>query len=119
MSTTTFAPRRRPVGKTIICGCISAGLYAAYFSHSTLLTPLYARGGAYAVLPIATAFLFSFAHGAFASNFWLLLGIEAKTRVEAHKSVSAGDHPAKTKPKAKQPRVYAHVNPFHNLKIKK
>jgi hypothetical protein len=117
MSTTTFAKRRRPVAKTIICGCLSAALYAAYFGNSSFLTPLYAHGGAYAALPILTVFVFSFAHGAFASNFWLLLGIEAKTRVEAHKSVSAVDRPTQTKPK--QPRVYAHVNPFHNLQIKK
>jgi hypothetical protein len=117
MSTTTFAARRRPVGKTIFCGCLSAVLYAAYFGNSGFLTPLFSRGGAYAALPIATVFLFSFVHAAFASNFWSLIGIEARTRIEAHKSVSAGDRPTQTKPK--QPRVYAHVNPFHNLQIKK
>jgi len=36
----------------------------------------------YALLPILTAFLFSFIHGAFASNLWSFLGIEAIKRKE-------------------------------------
>jgi hypothetical protein len=37
----------------------------------------FGRGGMYAVLPIVTAFLFSFFHGAFTGHFWTVLGVEA------------------------------------------
>lgn len=117
MSTTPQAAHRRPVGKTILFGCLSVALYAAYFGHSGFLTPLFSRGGAYAALPIVSVFLFTFVHAAFASNFWSLLGMEAKKRIEAHETVSAEDRPIRTKPK--QVRVYAHVNPFHNIQLKK
>jgi uncharacterized membrane protein HdeD (DUF308 family) len=70
--------RNKPIGKTILWGALSLGLYAAVFSHATTLARLFARGTWYAVLPIVTVFLFSLVHGAFASYLWSLLGIEAK-----------------------------------------
>lgn len=117
MSLKTIVVSKRPIGKTILFGCLSAVLYAAYFWNTGWLTPIFSRGGAYAALPISTAFLVSFAHGAFAGNFWSLLGINAKTKIEVHKTVSAEDRPAQTKPK--RPRAYAYVNPFHNILLKK
>ncbi|MDD3580733.1 MAG: hypothetical protein PHW74_06915 [Desulfobacca sp.] len=62
---------------TIGLGAVSAALYAAVFTNSATVTTYFTKGGAYAILPVATAFLFSFVHGAFASNFWSALGIEA------------------------------------------
>jgi hypothetical protein len=46
----------------------------------------------YAVLPIGTVFVFSFAHGAFAHNLWSVLGIEAIQK------------PARVSPRATAPR---------------
>jgi len=74
--------RNKPVGKTILWGALSLGLYAAVFSHGTTLTRLFAQGSWYAILPIATVFLFSLVHGAFASYIWSLLGIEARKQLQ-------------------------------------
>jgi len=117
MSSNTATIRKKPVGKTIIFGALTAALYAAVFWKSDLLMKFFARGGLYAALPIATAIIFSFAHGAFASNLWSLLGIHARTKVEAHKSISPGAPSPKVKPK--RPRAYAYVNPFHNIELKR
>jgi hypothetical protein len=43
----------------------------------------FTKGGYYAALPIATVFVFSFAHGAFASSLWSVLGIEPLTKQPA------------------------------------
>ncbi len=50
-----------------------------------LITEYFARGGLYAILPVATAFIFSFFHGSFTGNFWTVLGIEAKKKKEGSK----------------------------------
>ena len=54
MATTT---KKKALGSAILMGAFSIGMYA--------------------LLPIATAFLFSFVHGSFTSNFWTAFGIEA------------------------------------------
>jgi hypothetical protein len=43
-----------------------------------LVTGAFTKGGWYAAFPILAALCFSFIHGAFASNFLSVLGIEAK-----------------------------------------
>ena len=116
MANTSMAPPAKPIGKTILYGAITAALYAGIFWKADMVMNLFSRGGLYAALPITTAFVFSFAHGAFASNLWSLLGIQAKTTAEAYKSVSASTQPAKTK--TKRPRARAYVNPFHNMELK-
>lgn len=63
--------------ETVVFGAVTAALYAAVFSWSGPVVELFARGGYYAALPIATVFVFSFAHGSFSGNLWSLLGIEA------------------------------------------
>jgi hypothetical protein len=117
MSTHSSPIRKKPVGKTIVLGVLTAALYAAVFWKADVLMKSFTRGGVYAVLPIATAIAFSFAHGAFASNLWSLLGIHARPKTEAYKTVSPSAPAPKVKPK--RPRVYAYVNPFHNIELKK
>ena len=68
---------RKPILKTIVFGLFSVALYAAAFSYGDTLTALFSRGSFWAAGPIATVFAFSYAHGAFASNLWTCLGIEA------------------------------------------
>lgn len=80
MSAKTDNSRKKLVIQTMLLGAITAVLYAAVFSHASTVVELFARGGYYAVFPIATVFVFSFAHGAFASNLWSALGIEAVTK---------------------------------------
>jgi len=99
MSTNAATTRKKPVGKTIVFGALTAALYAAVFWKADVVMTFFARGGIYAALPIATAIIFSFAHGAFANTLWSLLGIHARTEVEAYKTVSPAAPSPKTKPK--------------------
>jgi hypothetical protein len=92
MATKSDEKKSKIVFKTVLYGVITAALYAAVFSHASTIVEFFARGGAYAVLPIGTVFVFSFAHGAFASNLWSALGIEAITK------------PAQVSPRSTAPR---------------
>jgi len=109
--------KKKPLGKTIGYGAVTAALYAAVFMNADTVTSYFTRGSWYAALPIATVFIFSFAHGAFASNLWSLLGIEAARKdvkvVTAEKTVHE-DVRAK-KGARKRPRARAYINPFHRI----
>jgi hypothetical protein len=69
--------KKKPVGKMIVMGILSIALYAALLSNQDMVNSVFGKGGWYALLPIATAFVFSFIHGAFTGDFWTVLGIEA------------------------------------------
>ncbi len=69
--------KKKPYGSLILMGCISLALYVALLLNQDLINRYFAHGGMYAVLPIATAFLFSYVHGTFTGHFWTVLGIEA------------------------------------------
>lgn len=69
--------RKKPYGIAILMGVISISLYVLLLSKQDVLNEYFGRGGIYALLPIITAFIFSFVHGSFTGNFWTLLGIEA------------------------------------------
>ena len=109
--------KKKPIGKTIGYGAATAALYAVVFMNADTVTSYFTRGSWYAALPIATVFIFSFAHGAFASNLWSLLGIEAARKdvkvVTAEKTVHE-DVRAK-KSARKRPRARAYINPFHRI----
>ena len=75
-------PKRKPVGKMVITGIASIILYALLLSNQGLINSNFTRGGLYALLPIAVAFIFSFVHGTFTGNFWSVLGIEAAKKKE-------------------------------------
>jgi F0F1-type ATP synthase assembly protein I len=72
--------KKKPVGKLIVMGIISIALYATLLHHQDLVNSSFAKGGMYALLPIITAFVFSFVHGSFTGNFWTVLGIEASKK---------------------------------------
>ena len=74
--------RSKLLGKTIGLGLGAAALLAAVFTHTDTVMKYFTKGGIYAALPIATVFVFSFVHGAFASNLWSLLGIEATKKTQ-------------------------------------
>ena len=74
--------RRKLVGKTIALGLGSVAIYAAVFWNSGAVMKYFTKGGIFAALPIATVFLVSFVHGAFASNLWSCLGIQATKKVQ-------------------------------------
>jgi hypothetical protein len=71
---------KKPYGKTASYGILSLALYAAVFTNEAYVREIWAKGGVYAVLPIATVFVFSFIHGSFANNLMSSLGIEAKKK---------------------------------------
>jgi hypothetical protein len=74
--------RGKLITRTVGIGMASAALYAAVFTHSGTVMKYFTKGSFYAALPIVTVFIFSFVHGAFASNLWSLLGIEAAKKVQ-------------------------------------
>jgi hypothetical protein len=69
--------KKKPVGKMFVMGIISVALYALLLSKQDMVNEMFGRGGWYALLPIATAFVFSYIHGNFTGDFWTVLGIEA------------------------------------------
>ena len=69
--------KKKPVGKMIVMGIISIALYSTLLLKQDLVNSTFGKGGMYALLPIVTAFVFSFVHGMFTGNFWTVLGIEA------------------------------------------
>jgi hypothetical protein len=64
----------------IVFGALNAGLYAAVFANQDVVMKYFAKGGAYALLPVATVFAVSYLHGNFTSSFWSALGIEASKK---------------------------------------
>lgn len=76
---TTYTPKK-PVGKMMLFGGVSLSAYYLLFSNESLVTNTFTLGGWHAAFPVVTAFFFSFVHGAFASNFLSVLGLEAKKR---------------------------------------
>lgn len=99
--------------KTIGYGLLSAGMYAAVFMNAKTVMQYFTMGGWYAAMPIATVFAFSMAHGAFASNLWSLMGINAVKKDEVHQTVQTTVRP--TQRQRKRPRAYAYINPFHRI----
>jgi hypothetical protein len=69
--------RKKPVGAMIVMGIISLALYATLLLKQDIINETFAKGGMYALLPIITAFVFSYFHGSFTGNFWTVLGVEA------------------------------------------
>ncbi|MBI5205476.1 MAG: hypothetical protein HZA11_11215 [Nitrospirae bacterium] len=74
--------RKKPIGKMIFMGILSVALYAVLLMKQDAINSYFGRGGIYALLPIVTAFIFSFIHGAFTGDFWTVLGVEAKKKKE-------------------------------------
>ena len=72
--------KKKPYVKVVLFGAVVVALYAVLLKQQGLVNDYFTRGGLYAFLPIAAAFLISFVHGNFTGNFWTLLGIEAKKK---------------------------------------
>ena len=69
---------KKPVGKMVLFGAASVSLYVFLFANEAMVTETFTLGGWNAAFPVMTAFLFSFIHGAFASNLLSVIGLEAK-----------------------------------------
>lgn len=83
MSTTT---RKRHVKHCFVFGALTAGLYAAVFANQEIVMTYFAKGGIYALLPVAMVFAVSYAHGNFTSAFWSALGIEGSKATASKKA---------------------------------
>jgi L-asparagine transporter-like permease len=92
--------------KTVLLAAASIGLYTALFANEATITEYYTKGSFYAALPVVTALVFSFVHGAFASQCLETLGITARK--------STAPSPSITKQKQsvvkKDQRVHLNVN---------
>lgn len=104
MSTTS---RKRHLRNCFTFGLLTAGVYAAVFANQDIVMTYFAKGGIYAVLPVAVVFLVSYAHGNFTSAFWSALGIEG--------SKSATTRPADTRKATQVPEVKKDVRPRAQL----
>jgi len=86
--------KARHIKNCFIFGALNACLYAAVFTHTDFVMKYWAKGGVYALLPVATVFAVSYLHGNFTSSFWSALGIEAskkttQKRTEADRKVTS------------------------------
>jgi len=72
------ATRKKPYAGMVIFGAVSLSGYAALMTHQDWVSETFTTGGWHAAYPVVTAIVFSFIHGAFASNLLSVLGIEAK-----------------------------------------
>lgn len=95
--------RRKAAKSAIAFGVVTAALYAAVFVNQGLVMTYFTKGGVYGALPVLTAFIFSFAHGAFTGSFWSALGIEPS------KKVTRVELPATKPAKTVRPRPRAHL----------
>ena len=80
MASSQGSSKKKPYGAAIILGVVSLALYVGLLTQQEMVNQYFTKGGVYAFLPIATAFLFSFVHGNFTGNFWTVLGIEASKK---------------------------------------
>jgi len=80
MASSQGKSKKKPYGAAIILGIISFALYAVLLTQQEVVNEYFTKGGVYAFLPIAAAFLFSLVHGNFTGNFWTVLGVEASKK---------------------------------------
>ena len=86
MEETVPLPKEHPKSKTrlrhiygmILFGALSLACYLTLFKHQNWVNTNFSKGGVYAFYPMATAFLFSFIHGAFASHLISVFGLNPK-----------------------------------------
>jgi hypothetical protein len=74
--------KKKPIGKMVVAGIFSIALYTTLLVKQDMISDYFTRGRLYALLPIATAFIFSFFHGSFTGSFWTVLGVEARKKKE-------------------------------------
>ena len=74
------AKKKKPYLMLVVFGVVSLLMYVALFTHQDWVTETFTKGGYYAAYPIGAAFLFSFIHGAFASNLLSVIGLEPKKK---------------------------------------
>jgi len=72
------AVKKKPYKGMVVFGALSLSGYIALITNQQWVNETYTMGHWHAAYPVVTALIFSFIHGAFASNLLSVLGIEAK-----------------------------------------
>ena len=73
--------KSKPYPQLVASGIVSGALYLLlYFYEREILAAFTRTDGWFPALPVFAAFVFSFAHGAFAAYFWEVLGIKARRK---------------------------------------
>jgi drug/metabolite transporter superfamily protein YnfA len=80
MASSQGSSKKKPYLAVIILGIMSLALYVVLLTQQEIVNQYFTKGGLYALLPIAAAFLFSIVHGNFTGNFWTVLGVEASKK---------------------------------------
>ena len=71
--------KSKPYPQLLASGLLSASLYFLLYLYEREIIQAFTRtDGWYPALPVAAAFVFSFAHGAFTSYFWEALGVTGR-----------------------------------------
>jgi hypothetical protein len=78
MPSTTSARSGKQFSKMVLYGFSTLALYFTLYLFEDDILDFTSRGVWYFILPVLTAFLFSFAHGNFTALFWDILGVKAK-----------------------------------------
>ena len=72
---------KKPYAGLLISGILSGALYLALYLYEREIMESFSRSdGFYPALPVVTALVFSFVHGAFASCFWDIVGVTARPK---------------------------------------
>jgi hypothetical protein len=74
----TPVAKKKPYTGLVIFGAVSLAGYAFLMTHQGWISEEFTMGSWHAAYPVVTAIMFSFIHGAFASNLLSVLGIAAK-----------------------------------------
>ncbi|QJT10321.1 hypothetical protein [Oceanidesulfovibrio marinus] len=101
VTTATSQKKKRARNRAMLYGIVSVALYTAVFTNSDLVMKYFAKGGVFAILPVAAVFVFSYVHGTFASNFWTAVGVEGNSKKLVRKEAPAEKRPSS------RPRVNA------------
>jgi hypothetical protein len=78
MPNTSSARSGKQLTKMVLYGFSTLSLYFILYLFEDEILDVTSRGYWYFILPVLAAFVFSFVHGNFTSQFWDMLGIKAK-----------------------------------------
>jgi hypothetical protein len=72
------AKKNASLGQFLLFGIVVVALYSGLYVYEKDIIEWSTRGGWFFLVPLTIAFVFSFFHGKFTSDFWDFLGIKAK-----------------------------------------
>lgn len=73
-----MAKKNASLGQFLLFGIVVVALYSGLYVYEKDIIEWSTRGGWFFLVPLTIAFVFSFFHGKFTSDFWDFFGIKAK-----------------------------------------